>query len=38
LNLTLDVATGMLAPAGLTTGPGKATAIVLAGDRDAQAP
>ena len=37
LNLTLDVATGMLAPARLTAGPGKATAIVLEGDRDAGA-
>jgi len=38
LNVTLDVATGTLASAGLTTGPGKASAIVLAGARDEQAP
>jgi len=38
LRLTLNVATGALTPTDLTTGPGKASAIVLLGDRNAQAP
>ncbi len=38
LRLTLDVATGTLTPADVTTEPGSASAIVLVGDWNAQAP